>query len=206
MFLKHNNLTFTMQLSWPCLNALKNHWINCWSENFLSLYHLRRFNENLSKLQLELSTAKCVNTELTKRIVTLEHQCWANRQYWRKECVEVVGIPRQVDDKHLEAKVLSIFQMVGCTTAPEFIDDCHRLGKYNNWVIVKFTCKKNCKHVLFTSRQERLEGLNCHWSWFTTGNKSESKFVPMLSLWIKVCAHIIAFYGRKLNAYKVWVK
>ena len=73
---------------------------------------LRKFNENLSKLQLELSTAKRVNTELTKRIVTLEHQCWANAQYWRKECVEVVGIPRQVDDKHLEAKVLSIFQMV----------------------------------------------------------------------------------------------
>ena len=42
---------------------------------------LRKFNENLSKLQLELSTAKRVNTELTKRIVTLEHQCWANAQY-----------------------------------------------------------------------------------------------------------------------------
>ena len=43
--------------------------------------------------------------------------------------MEVVGIPCQVDDKHLEAKVLSIFLKVGCTIAPEFIDDCHRLGK-----------------------------------------------------------------------------
>ena len=78
---------------------------------------------NFSKLQSELSIAKRVNTELTKRIVTLERQCWANAQYSRKECVEVVGIPRQVDDKHLEAKVLSIFQKVGCAIAPEFIDD-----------------------------------------------------------------------------------
>ena len=37
-----------------------------------------KFNEKFSKLQSELSIAKRVNTELTKRIVTLEHQCWAN--------------------------------------------------------------------------------------------------------------------------------
>ena len=62
------------------------------------------FNENFSKLQSELSIAKRGNTELTKRIVTLECQCWANVQYSRKECVEVVGIPRQVNHKHLEVK------------------------------------------------------------------------------------------------------
>ena len=95
-----------------------------------------------------LSIAKRVNAELTKRIVTLERQCWANVQYSRKKCVEVVGISRQVDDKHLEAKVLSVFQKVGCTTAPEFIDDCQRLGKNNDWIIVKFTRRKVCKQVL----------------------------------------------------------
>ena len=39
---------------------------------------MRNFNENFSKLLSELSIAKRVNTELTKRIVTLERQCWAN--------------------------------------------------------------------------------------------------------------------------------
>ena len=71
----------------------------------------------------------------------------ANAQYSRKECVEVVGIPRQVDDKHLEVKVLSIFQKAGCTIAPEFIDVCHQLGKNNDRVIVKFTRRKDCKQV-----------------------------------------------------------
>ena len=45
---------------------------------------MRKFNENFSKLQSELSIAKRVNTELTKRIVTLERQCWVNAQYSKK--------------------------------------------------------------------------------------------------------------------------
>ena len=70
---------------------------------------MHKFNENLSKLQSELSIAKCVNTGLIKRIVLLERHCWVNAQYSRNECVEVVGIPCQVDDKHLKEKLLSIF-------------------------------------------------------------------------------------------------
>ena len=35
-----------------------------------------------------------------------------------------------------------------CTIAPEFIDDCRRLGENNDRVIVKFTRKKVCKQVL----------------------------------------------------------
>ena len=64
--------------------------------------------------------------------MALESQCWTNAQYSRKECVEVVGISHQVDDKHLEAKMLSIFQKIGCTIAPESIGNCHQLGKANN--------------------------------------------------------------------------
>ena len=74
--------------------------------------------------------------------------CWENAQYSRNECVELVGIPRQVDDRHLKANMLSIFQKVDCTIAPEFIDDCHQLGKNNDRVIVKFTRSKDCKQVL----------------------------------------------------------
>ena len=109
---------------------------------------MRTFNENFSKLQSELSIAKRVNTELTKQLLLLERHCWANAQYSRKEYVEVVGIPHQVDDKHLEAKVLPIFQKVGFAITPEFVDDYHRLGKNNNRVVVKFTRGKDYKQVL----------------------------------------------------------
>ena len=82
-----------------------------------------------------------MNAELTKRIVTLERQCWANAKYSRKECLEKVGIPRQVDDNLLKTKVLSIFEKVGCTIDPGFIDDCHRLGKNSDRVIQVFSQK-----------------------------------------------------------------
>ena len=44
------------------------------------LEEIRKLNDNFSKLQSELAVSKQVNTELTKRIVTLERQCWANAQ------------------------------------------------------------------------------------------------------------------------------
>ena len=59
----------------------------------------------------------------------------------------MVSIPRQVDGKDLEAKVLSIFQKFDNTIAPEFTDDCHQLGKNKDRVIVKFTRRKDCKQV-----------------------------------------------------------
>ena len=76
------------------------------------LDEIRKFNNNFSKLRSELAVTKQVNTELTKRIATLERQCWANAQYSRRECLEVVAMPRQVDDNQLETKVLSIFEKV----------------------------------------------------------------------------------------------
>ena len=73
----------------------------------------------------DLVVTKRVTSELCKRVVTMERQCWANAQYSRRECLEVVGIPRQVDDKNLETKMLSIFQKIGCIIDPNFIDNCH---------------------------------------------------------------------------------
>ena len=118
------------------------------SSNNELLEEIHKFNDNFSKLQSELAVTKQVSTELTKRIVALERQCWANAQYSRKECSEVVGIPRQVDHNLLETKVLSIFEKIGCTNDPGFIDDCHRLGKNNDRVVNMFSRTKDCKQVL----------------------------------------------------------
>ena len=106
-----------------------------------------KFNDNFAKLQAELVVTKRVTSELCKRIVTIERQCWANVQYSRRECLELAGIPQQIDDKNLETKVLSIFHKIGCTIDATFIDDCYRLGKSNVRVIGKFTRWKNCKQI-----------------------------------------------------------
>ena len=100
------------------------------------LQEMRKFNDNFAKLQSELVVTKRVNSELCKRTVTVERQRWANAQYSRRECLEVAGISRQVDDKNLETKVLPIFQTIGYTIDPTFIDDCHRISKNNDRVTV----------------------------------------------------------------------
>ena len=85
----------------------------------------------------------------------MERQYWANAQYSRRECLELAGIPRQVDDKNLEKKMLSIFQKIGCIIDPTFIDDCHRLGKNNDRVIIKFTRRKDWKQILKVKKDLR---------------------------------------------------
>ena len=85
---------------------------------------MHKFNNDFTKLQAELVVTKHVNCELCKLIVEMEHQCWANVQYSRRGCLDMVN------DK-LETKVLSIFQKVGCTIDPIIIDDCHSLTKNN---------------------------------------------------------------------------
>ena len=115
--------------------------------NNAMLQEMRKFNDNVAKLQAELVVTKRATSELCKRIVTIERQCWANGQYSRRECLEVARIRQQVDEKNLETKVLSIFQKIGCTIDATFIDDFHRLGKNNVRVIGKFPRRKNCKQI-----------------------------------------------------------
>ena len=124
-------------------------------DNNAMLQEIRKFNDNFAKIEAVLVVKKSVNSELCKRIVTKERQCWANGQYSRTECLEVAGIPRQVDDKNLGKKMLPIFQKIGCTTDTTFIDDCNRLGKNNHRVIVKFARRKDCKQILKVKKDLR---------------------------------------------------
>ena len=73
-------------------------------DNNAMLQEMRKFNDNFAKLEAELVVNNRVNSELCKRIVTMERQCWANAHYSRRECLEVAGISRQVDDKNLEKR------------------------------------------------------------------------------------------------------
>ena len=81
-----------------------------------------KLNDNFSKLEADVTIAKNISNLLSQRVVDLERQCWANAQYLRRECPEVVGIPCSVDDNILEEKVIQ--------------------------VIVKFSRRKDCQRVL----------------------------------------------------------
>ena len=100
--------------------------------------------DNFSKLEADFKIAKNINNLLSQRVVYLERQCWANAQYLRRECQDIVGIPPPVDENSLEEKVIEIFEKVGCNIDSSNIEACHRITERNGSVIVKFSRWKDC--------------------------------------------------------------
>ena len=58
----------------------------------------RLLNQKFSQLESENSIVKQANSLLWTRLIDMERQCWANAQYSRRECLEVVGIPDSVQN------------------------------------------------------------------------------------------------------------
>ena len=55
---------------------------------------------------------KQVNTKLCVQMKFLEHHCWPNKQCSRLECSKISGVPKSVNDKVLEWKVLNLFEKI----------------------------------------------------------------------------------------------
>ena len=108
----------------------------------------RKLNNNFSKLEGDVKIAKNINNLLLQRVVDLEKQCWANAEYSRRECLEIVGILRSADDKSLDEKVIQVFKKVGCN-----IQACHCISKKNDRVIVKFSRRKDFQQVLSVKKK-----------------------------------------------------
>ena len=67
-----------------------------------------------------------MNSLLSDRLTNMERQCWANALYSRRECLEVIGIPSEVDGDVLKEKVLKIFRnrsLVGISLQSELKPD-----------------------------------------------------------------------------------
>ena len=58
------------------------------------------------KLESDLHISRNVNDKLSDKLVVLERKCHANDQYSRRECLEISGIPAEVEDKDIEKKCL----------------------------------------------------------------------------------------------------
>ena len=76
------------------------------------LDQVRQLNQKFSQLESENSIVNQANSLLSKRLVNMERQCWANAQYSRRKCLEVMGVPDSVQNNELEDKVLNIFKKI----------------------------------------------------------------------------------------------
>ena len=54
---------------------------------------LSGLKSDFSKLEADIKVSRNVNSKLPERLLTVERRCYANEQYSRRECLEILGIP-----------------------------------------------------------------------------------------------------------------
>ena len=84
-----------------------------------------------------------MHSVLSEMVVCMERQCWANAQHSRRDCVGLVGVPRNNSKGDLEEKVLKIFENVGCHIEENNIEPCQCISKKNEKIIVKLSLRKD---------------------------------------------------------------
>ena len=73
--------------------------------------------EDLNSFKRLEFDVKFVNNNLLKKLKNSEMQCWANAQYSKRECVEVIGIPKTVESNYLEHTVCKVVILLVLTLA-----------------------------------------------------------------------------------------
>ena len=128
------------------------------ADNTEVLEEIRKLNSKFDVMQPDLVMTKKVNSEFYSRLVNIEHQCCANAQYSRRECLEIVGILNENEQKDLEGKVVFVLAKISCKIDSDNIEHCHRLSKKCDNVIIKFSRRKDCQNVLWIKKD--LQKLN----------------------------------------------
>ena len=83
--------------------------------------HLSELRKYYEQLESDIVITKLVNTKLCDKMKFLERQCWANEQYFRRECMEISGVPESVTDNDLEGKVLNLLEKINVEVHPDHI-------------------------------------------------------------------------------------
>ena len=115
------------------------------------LEEVQHITDTFKHMESELSVVKNVNHLLSKRLVDMERQCWANAQYSRRESLELVGIPQSVKDDDLEKVVTKIVNKVGINITKRDMQAVHHIGKEGR-TIIKFSNRKDCQTLLKVKR------------------------------------------------------
>ena len=149
------------------------------------LEEVQHIRDTFKRMESELSVVKNVNDLLSKRLINMERQCWANAQYTRRECLELVGIPQSVKDDNLEKVVIKVVNKVGVNIAERDVQAVHRIGKEGR-TIIKFSNRKDCQALLKVKRD--LNSLTMQDFGFEESNKiyiNESLCPYYRVLWAK---------------------
>ena len=109
--------------------------------HFSRSVQIKDLNNSLKRLESDVQTVKTANNNLLTQLENTERQCWANAQYSRRECVEVM------ESKDLEHTVCKVFNSIGFDIGQDRMEACHRLTKSDS-TSVKFSRRKDCQHLM----------------------------------------------------------
>ena len=88
------------------------------------------------RVVVDLAVVKIVNSKLVEQVANLERRCWVNSQYYRRERLEVSGVPSSVSGEELENILWEIFSKIGVVTDSGKIQACHRRKKDNRTIVL----------------------------------------------------------------------
>ena len=116
-----------------------------------------RKDDVVSALMKENASLKNQVKELKQQ--SEDHSISLNKidQYSRRNNIIIEGIPSDVDNQHLEKKVIGILAAVNIKVNELEIETTHRLGKSKK-TIIRFVNRKNCSKLL--SKKKELSSLS----------------------------------------------
>ena len=121
-------------------------------------------NDVVEALLKENAALKNKVKELTKQCEDKKISVNKTDQYSRRNNIIIDGIPSNVENHHLEKKVIDILASVNINVNDSDIEATHRLGKSGK-TIIRFVNRKNCLKLLSKKKdlsslgRESLQGL-----------------------------------------------
>ena len=94
-----------------------------------------------------LRDASTIQSNFSSRIVDVERSIALQEQYSRRECVDIVNIPEEIDDSELEHMVVEIFKSAGVKVNKRDFHAIHR-KKGNKTVIAKLVNRRDTIDIL----------------------------------------------------------
>ena len=85
---------------------------------------MKDLNNVSKRLESDVPIVKIVNNKILKLLENSERQCWANAQYSRRKCLEVVAISKTVESKDLEHTLCKVFNSIGFDIEQNRIETC----------------------------------------------------------------------------------
>ena len=98
-----------------------------------------------------------VRDDFESRVIKIEQRLAEQEQYTRRECVDIVGLPKNLKGEDLEAALLNVFEEAGVPIEKRGFHAIHRLS--NTRVVIPKVCNGKDEILIVRNKKKiRQEG------------------------------------------------